>query len=164
MIFINNNNYNSSRISENRLLLNGPLPSNSFFFRPKAISKVPIIKTKSATMFSPLPFISSYSLVLFLRSFSFVSVISSSFSGAKKPAFCPLFNQMTANFVRFVFKKSPGFVMILIIKLLSSISMLKEGTQDLRSQHLKKNSSEARIIFCISIHGLFWCVGKTFSY
>ena len=46
---------------------------------------------------------------------------------------------MTANFVRFVFEKSAGFVVIMIIKLLSSISMLKEGTQDLRSRYVKKS-------------------------
>ena len=76
-----------------------PFASNSFFF----ISKVAIIKTKSVTL---LFFFSS--LFLFLLSFSFVTVILELLA-LKKLAFWRLFTQMTANFVRLVFKKSATF-------------------------------------------------------
>ena len=72
------------------------------FFRPKTISKVAIIKTTIAFFLLLLSF---SSLFLFLLSFSFVTVILE-LLGPKKPAFWRLFTQMTANFVRLVFKKS----------------------------------------------------------
>ena len=76
------------------------------YFRPKTISKVAIINTKSATIafFSFPPF---FLLALsFFLSFSFVGVILE-LIGFKKPAFWRLFNRMAADFVRLVFKKSP---------------------------------------------------------
>ena len=83
-----------------------PFASNSFFFRPKAISKVAIIKTKSATFaFLFLLLLSFSSLFLFLLSFFFVTMILD-LLGLKKPVFWRFFTQMTANFVMLVFKKS----------------------------------------------------------
>ena len=85
------------------------------FFRPKTIFKVAILKTKSATIAFFLLLLSSSSLLLFL--FLFLFLLSSSFVtmilellGLKKPAFWRLFTQMTANFVRLVFKKSARYV------------------------------------------------------
>ena len=69
------------------------------------LSKVAIIKTKSTTIafFSLLlPSFSSHFLFLSL-SFSFVTVIWK-LLGLKKPAFWRLFTQLTANFLRLVFK------------------------------------------------------------
>ena len=61
----------------------------------------------AAIAFFSLPLLSSSSLFLFLLSFSFVSVILK----LKKPAFQRLFTQMTANFVRLVFKKSARYIL-----------------------------------------------------
>ena len=86
---------------------NGPFASNSFF-RPKTLSKVAIIKTKSATMvffFSCPPFLL---LALSFFPFSFVSVILE-LLGLKKHAFWCFFTQTTANFVWLVFKKSARY-------------------------------------------------------
>ena len=62
---------------------------------PKSISKVAIIKVKSAT----IAFLCSR---LFLRRVTVIFELL----GLKKPAFWRLFTQMTANFVRLVFKQS----------------------------------------------------------
>ena len=86
------------------LLRNGPFASNSFFGQ-KLSPKVAIIETKSAAVALFLLLLSFSSLFLFLLSFSFVTVILE-LLGLKKPAFWCLFAQMTANFVRLVFKKS----------------------------------------------------------
>ena len=68
------------------------------FFRPKTISKVAIIKTKSATIsFFSLLLLSSSSLFLFLLSFSFVSVILELIAH-EKPAFWRLFTQNDGKF------------------------------------------------------------------
>ena len=53
------------------------------FFRPKTISKVAIIKTKSAT----IAFFFFSSLILFLLSFSFVTVILEPFLGLRNLPF-----------------------------------------------------------------------------
>ena len=88
---------------------NGPFASNSNF-RPKIISKVAIIKTKSKTIaFFFLLLLSFSSLFLFLLSFSFVSMILE-LLGLKKHAFWRLFTQTTTNFVRLVFKKSARYI------------------------------------------------------
>ena len=79
---------------------NGPFVSKRFFW-PKITSKVPTIKAKSAT----IVFFS-----LLLLSFSFVTVILELLE-LKKPAFWRLFTQMTANFVRLVFKKSGRYIL-----------------------------------------------------
>ena len=81
---------------------NEPFASNSLF-RPKTL-QVAIIKTKSTTTaFSLLlPSFSSHFL-FFSLSFSFVTVIWK-LLGLKKPAFWRLFTQLTANFLRLVFK------------------------------------------------------------
>ena len=60
-----------------------------YFFRPKTISKLAIIKTKSATI-------------------AFFLLLALSFS-PKKHAFWHFFTQMTANFLRLVFKKSARY-------------------------------------------------------
>ena len=79
-------------------------------FRPtvyfgQKLSKVAIIKTKSTTiaffLFSFLP--SPRTFFFFSLSFSFVTVIWK-LLGLKKPAFWRLFTQLTANFLRLVFK------------------------------------------------------------
>ena len=75
------------------------------FFGQKLSPKVAIIETKSAAVALFLLLLSFSSLFLFLLSFSFVTVILE-LLGLKKPAFWCLFAQMTANFVRLVFKKS----------------------------------------------------------
>ena len=69
------------------------------------VSKVAIIKTKSATIAFFRLLLSFSSLFLFLFSFSFVTMILE-LLGLKKHAFWRFFTQMTANFVRLVFKKS----------------------------------------------------------
>ena len=69
------------------------------------------MNTKNAAIaFFSLPLLSSSSLFLFFVSFSFVSVILK-LIGPKKPAFQRLFTQMTANFVRLVFKKSARYIL-----------------------------------------------------
>ena len=82
---------------------NEPFASNSLF-RPKTL-QVAIIKTKSTTiaffLFSFLP--SPRTFFFFSLSFSFVTVIWK-LLGLKKPAFWSLFTQLTANFLRLVFK------------------------------------------------------------
>ena len=97
-----------------KLSPNGPFASNSFF-RPKTISKVAIIITKIVTIafFSSPPFLLlalSFSPFLFLRYCDFGAVL-----GLKKPAFWRLFTQMTANFLKLVFKKSVGYKWALLI-------------------------------------------------
>ena len=92
---------------------NGPFVSNNFF-RPKTISKVATILTKSATIaFFLLLLLSFSSLFLFLLFFFFVTMILE-LLGLKKPAFWRFFTQMTANFVRLVFKKSARHILIII--------------------------------------------------
>ena len=76
------------------------------FFRPKnRISKVAIIKTKSATIAFVCPLLlSSSSLFLFLLFFFYFAGVFFELIGHKKPAFWPFFTQMAASFVnRFVF-------------------------------------------------------------
>ena len=87
---------------------NGPFASNTFF-RPKTISKVPIIRMQPL-LFSLLLALS----FLFLLSFSFVTVIFE-LLWLKKPGFWRLFTQMTANFLKLVFKKSVGYKWALLI-------------------------------------------------
>ena len=86
------------------LLSNGPFAFNSFFFSAE-ISKVAIIKTKSATIafFSSPPFLL---LPLSFSPFLFLCYVILEILGVKKPAIWSRFTQMTANFVRLVFKKS----------------------------------------------------------
>ena len=82
---------------------NGPFASNRFF----SAKKVAIIKLrKQLLLFSSSSslLLSFSSLFLFLLSFSFVAV-DLELPGLKKPAFRRLFTQITANFVRLVFKK-----------------------------------------------------------
>ena len=74
---------------------NRPLPSNHS-------QKVANIKTKNASIAVSLPFLSSFPLFPLL-----VWLLSLSI-GRRKPAFWAFFSQMTANFVRFVVKKSTG--------------------------------------------------------
>ena len=73
-----------SRISEN-VTANWTFCVQQFFFRPKTISKVAIVNTKSATIDFSLLLLSSSSLFLLLISFSFVRVILEQI-GLKKPA------------------------------------------------------------------------------
>ena len=87
------------------LLQNGPFAPNSFFWS-KTIAKVrSYYKNKECNhcvfLFSSFLF---SSLFLFLLSFSFFTVILELLR-LKKPAFWHLFTQITANFVRLVFKK-----------------------------------------------------------
>ena len=73
-------------------------------------TKLAIIKTESTTIaFFSSPSFPLLALSFFLLSFSFVTVILE-LLGLKKPAFWRLFTQMTANFVRLVFKKSVGHI------------------------------------------------------
>ena len=76
---------------------NGPFASNSVF-RPKTISRVAIIKTKSAT----IAFFSSHPFLLLALSFS--PFLFLCYYDCR--AFWLLLTQMTANFSRLVFKKS----------------------------------------------------------
>ena len=73
------------------------------FFGQKLSPRVPPL------FFFSLLLLSFSSLFLFLLSFSYVTVILE-ILGVKKPVFWSLFIQMTANFVRLVFKKSARYV------------------------------------------------------
>ena len=88
---------------------NGSFASNSLF-RPKTISKVVIIKTKSATIafFSSPPFVL---LALYFSPFLFLRYCD--FEASRAQQTC-LLTQMTANFVRLVFKKWARYIIFLI--------------------------------------------------
>ena len=88
---------------------NGSFASNSFF-RPKTISKVAIIKTKSTTIafFSSPPFLL---LALYFSPFLFLRYCD--FEASRAQQTC-LLTQMTANFVRLVFKKWARYITFLI--------------------------------------------------
>ena len=84
---------------------NGPFVPNNFF-RPRTIYKVAIIKTTSAIIAFSFLLLSSSSLFHFLISFSFVSVSLDLIQ--RNMPIDALSLQMTTNFVRFAFKKSPA--------------------------------------------------------
>ena len=75
------------------------------FFFSSQISKVAIIKTKSATIAIFFLLLSSSTLFLLLLSFSFVSVILELIAPTKTCLLTP-FRSNHCNFVRLVFKKS----------------------------------------------------------
>ena len=89
--------YNYSRLFGFLITLspNGPFASNSFF-RPKTISRVAIIKTKSAAI---VFFFSSPRSFFFSFPFSVFVTVIFELLGLKKLAFWRLLTQMTANFV-----------------------------------------------------------------
>ena len=100
-----------------------------------SFSIVAIIKTKSAAIgFLSLLLFSFFSLFLFLLSFSFVTVILE-LLGLERRAFWHLFTQMTANFVRLVFKISVRYQSL---------------------YHWKKIPQHECVIFICRVHVLFF--------
>ena len=93
--------YINGRIFDNVIAKwSGPFACNRSFFTKYLQSSY--CKTKNSTFSS---------LFLFLLSFSFLTVILK-LLGLKRPTFWRLLTQMTANFVRLVFKNSARYIYI----------------------------------------------------